>query len=260
MPERGVVYSVGRDTTERRRVEAELREAQRLLEASRDELRVLAEEQAALRRVATLVAHESSPSEVSAAVAKEVAGLLGVENIRMVRYEADATVTVVAEWGDPGAAFPVGSRLPLGGKNIATRVLRTQQPARIEYAKATGAVGAYARSMGSRSAVGAPIVVDGRLWGVMVATSPEAGSLRADTESRLENFTELVATAISNTEAREEVAASRARIVAATDAGAPAGGSRSARRSPAAAGPHDHDTEAGAPRRSRTRRKPPPRW
>jgi signal transduction histidine kinase len=177
----------------------------------------LAEEQAALRRVATLVAHESSPSEVSAAVAKEVAGLLGVENMRMVRYEADATVTVVAEWGELDAAFPVGSRLPLGGKNIASQVLRTERPARIEYAKATGAVGAYARSMGSRSAVGAPIVVDGRLWGVMVATSPEAGSLPADTESRLENFTELVATAISNTEAREEVAASRARIVAATD-------------------------------------------
>jgi signal transduction histidine kinase len=73
------------------------------------------------------------------------------------------------------------------------------------------------RSMGSRSAVGAPIVVDGRLWGVIVATSREAGSLRADTESRLENFTELVATAISNTEARAELAASRARIVAATD-------------------------------------------
>ena len=177
----------------------------------------LAEEQAALRRVATLVARESSPSEVSAAVAKEVAGLLGVENMRMVRYEADATVTVVAEWGELDAAFPVGTRLPLGGKNIASQVLRTARPARIESAKATGAVGAYARSMGIRSAVGAPIVVDGRLWGVMVATSPEAGSLPADTESRLENFTELVATAISNTEAREEVAASRTRIVAATD-------------------------------------------
>ena len=165
----------------------------------------LAEEQAALRRVATLVARESSPSEVAAAVAKEVAGLLGVENMRMVRYEADATVTVVAGWGDPDAAFPVGSRLPLGGKNIASQVLRTERPARIEYAIATGAIGAYARSMGNRSAVGAPIVVDGRLWGVMVATSPEAGSLPAGTESRLENFTELVATAISNTEARAEV-------------------------------------------------------
>jgi signal transduction histidine kinase len=178
----------------------------------------LADEQAALRRVATLVAHESSPSEVSAAVAKEVAGLLGVENMRMVRYEDDATVMVVAEWGEPDAAFPVGSRLPLGGKNIATQVLRTERPARIEYATATGAVGAYARTKGSRSAVGAPIMVDGRVWGVMVATSPEAGSLPADTESRLENFTELVATAIANTEARTEVAASRARIVAATDA------------------------------------------
>ena len=177
----------------------------------------LAEEQAALRRVATLVAHESSPSEVSAAVAKEVAALLGVENMRMARYDADATVTVVAQWGEPDAAFPVGSRVPLGGKNIASQVLETERPARIESAKATGAIGAYVRSMGSRTAVGAPIVVDGRLWGVMVATSPEGGSLRADTESRLENFTELVATAISNTEAREELAASRARIVAATD-------------------------------------------
>ena len=156
----------------------------------------LADEQAALRRVATLVAHESSPSEVSAAVAREVAGLLGVENVRMARYEADATVTVVAEWGELDAPFPVGTRLPLGGKNIASQVLRTKRPARIETAEATGAVGDYVRSMGSRTAVGAPIVVDGRVWGVMVATSPEAGSLPADTESRLENFTELVATAI----------------------------------------------------------------
>jgi signal transduction histidine kinase/limonene-1,2-epoxide hydrolase len=177
----------------------------------------LAEEQGALRRVATLVAHESSPSEVSAAVAREVAGLLGVENVRMARYDADATVTVVAEWGELDAPFPVGTRLPLGGKNIASQVLRTKRPVRIETAEATGAVGDYVRGMGSRSAVGAPIVVDGRLWGVMVATSPEGGSLRADTESRLENFTELVATAISNTEARSELAASRARIVAATD-------------------------------------------
>ena len=177
----------------------------------------LAEEQAALRRVATLVAHQSSPSEVSAAVAKEVAKLLGVENMRMAKYEADSTVSVVAEWGEPDAAFPVGTRVPLGGKNIASQVLRTERTARIESTSATGAIGAYARSMGRRSVVGAPIVVDGRLWGVMVATSPEAGSLPADTESRLESFTELVATAIANTDARTEVAASRARIVAAAD-------------------------------------------
>jgi signal transduction histidine kinase len=184
---------------------------------TRAEMQRLADEQAALRRVATLVARESSPSEVSAAVAREVAGLLGIENVRMARYDADATVTVVAEWGELHAPFPVGTRLPLGGTNIASQVLETERPARIETAEATGAVGDYVRGMGSRSAVGAPIAVDGRLWGVMVATSPEGGSLPADTESRLENFTELVATAIANTEARTEVAASRARIVAATD-------------------------------------------
>jgi signal transduction histidine kinase/ketosteroid isomerase-like protein/uncharacterized protein YoaH (UPF0181 family) len=177
----------------------------------------LADEQAALRRVATLVAHESSPSEVSAAIAKEVAGLLGVKNMRIVRYEADATVTVVAEWGEPGAGFPVGASFPLGGRNIASQVRSTERPARIEYMQATGVVGAYTHGRGSRSAVGAPIVVDGRLWGVLVATSPEGGSLRADTEARMENFTELLATAISSTEARTELAASRARIVAATD-------------------------------------------
>jgi signal transduction histidine kinase len=65
--------------------------------------------------------------------------------------------------------------------------------------------------------VGAPIVVDQRLWGVMIASSKEDRPLPADTESRIAAFTELVATAISNTEARSEVAASRARIVAATD-------------------------------------------
>jgi len=185
--------------------------------AARADASRLAEEQGALRRVATLVARESSPSEVSAAIAREVAGLLGVENVRMARYEADSAVSVVAEWGEVDAPFPVGTRLPLGGRNIASQVLRTERPVRIETAEATGAVGDYVRGMGSRTAVGAPIVVDGRLWGVMVATAPEGESLRADTESRLEKFTELLATAISNTEARTELAASRARIVAATD-------------------------------------------
>ena len=75
MPERGVVYSVGRDTTERRRVEAELHEAQRLLEESRDDLRVLVDEQAALRRVATLVAQGVASSELFGAVAREVGTL-----------------------------------------------------------------------------------------------------------------------------------------------------------------------------------------
>ena len=108
MPERGVVYSVGRDTTERRRVDAELREAQRLLEASRDELRVLADEQAALRRVATLVAQDVPSSELFGAVAREVGTLLGADFSGMIRYEDDASVTTVATWAAAGE-HPAGS-------------------------------------------------------------------------------------------------------------------------------------------------------
>src|SRR4051812_24326599 len=97
-PERGVVYSVGRDTTERRHVEAELREAQRSLEASRDELRVLAEEQAALRRVAMLVAGDVPSGELFGAVAREVGALFGADFSGMIRYEDDGSVTTVALW------------------------------------------------------------------------------------------------------------------------------------------------------------------
>jgi hypothetical protein len=99
MPERGVVYSVGRDTTERRRADAELREAQRLLEASRDELRGLAEEQAALRRVATLVAQGASPSAVLDAVAAEMERALGADGVTLLPLRAGRR-------GDSGRATP----------------------------------------------------------------------------------------------------------------------------------------------------------
>jgi signal transduction histidine kinase len=98
-------------------------------------------------------------------------------------------------------------------------VRRTGRPARIDdYEKATGAVGDYARNAaGVRSAIGIPIVVEGRLWGVLVAASRQPTPMPAGTESRIAEFTELVATAIANVQAREDLAASRARIVDATD-------------------------------------------
>jgi PAS domain S-box-containing protein len=218
MPARGVVYGVARDVTEPRRAEAELREAQRMVEASRDALRLLADEQAALRRVATLVAREPSPSEVFAAVAEEVGRVLRVGIVLMFRYEGDETGTVVAYWGDGGGVMPVGTRSTLEGENLAARVLRTAQPARIDdYSKASGTISAYARRLGVRSGVGTPIIVDGGLWGAMIAVSRQPEPLPADTEARLGEFTQLVATAISNIETRAELARSRARIVAATD-------------------------------------------
>jgi signal transduction histidine kinase len=183
---------------------------------SRAGLARLAEEQAALRRVATLVAGGARPEAVFAAVANEVARLLSADLANVIRYESDDTVTLVASAGD---LFPVGRRWPLAGhSNLATLVSETGRPARIDnYADATGPLAEDIREEGIRSAVGTPIKVEGRLWGLITAGSSQEQPLPPDTEARLARFTELVATAIANTEARAEVAASRARIVAAAD-------------------------------------------
>ena len=182
---------------------------------SGEESRALAEEQAALRRVATLVARGAAPQDVFQAVTEEVARLFLADLATMCRYEADGTYTVVASAGTP---FPVGSRWPLGGKNLATLLFETGRPARMEsYADASGASADEIRAVGVRSAVGAPVIVEDRLWGGAVVATSREQVLPADSEARLASFTELVATAIANAEARTEVAASRARIVAATD-------------------------------------------
>jgi hypothetical protein len=130
MLERGVAYCVGRDTTERRRVEADLREAQRSLEASHDEVRVLADEQAALRRVATLAAQGASPEDLFEAVADEVGRLLPVASATMGRFEPGDSVTSVASWSTTEAlAFPTGVRWPTEGTNVAWIVLQTGRTA-----------------------------------------------------------------------------------------------------------------------------------
>ncbi|MEA2232499.1 MAG: hypothetical protein QOD83_2315 [Solirubrobacteraceae bacterium] len=175
--------------------------------ASREELARLADEQAALRRVATLVARGVPPPEVFAAVAREVGLVLGVEWTHMARYEPDGTSIGVAGWSGAGDQIPVGTRVDLEGESVGGLVLRTGRPARMgDYENASGHAAALGRERGLRSSVGAPIVVDGRLWGVMIAASKKDDRLLpADAESRIAAFTELVATAISNTEARAQV-------------------------------------------------------
>jgi signal transduction histidine kinase len=176
----------------------------------------LAEEQAALRRVATLVAREPAPEALFAAVVREVAGVLGVDAAHIGRYDSDRTVVSVAQWGYP--TVPIGTRLPLDGDSVSARVLRTGRPARMDgYDDASGAIADTIRQIGIRIAIGAPIYVDGRPWGVMTITSKGSNPLPDDSESRLQHFTELVATAIANAATRAELKASRARIVAASD-------------------------------------------
>jgi PAS domain S-box-containing protein len=186
--------------------------------AGREQLARLADEQSALRRVATLVARESPLAEIYAAVAEELTRLLDIQGVRIIRFEDDGAATYVGSWGPPDFTIPVGTRLPLGGANLPTLVLQTGRCARIDdFAEASGSIGNYARGLGVRAGVGCPITVDGRLWGCILAAWREAEPLPAGTERRIEEFTSLIATAIANTNARAELAASRARIVAATD-------------------------------------------
>ncbi len=174
---------------------------------SRDEPRVLAEEHAALRRVATLVARVAPPEKVFAAVTEEVGKLLPVDFAIMGRYEADATITTIAAWGAPVARFPVGSRWSLEGENLVTIVLETGRSARVDrFAHASGPIGVAGRESGFSSTVGVPIVVEDHLWGVITVGSTVEEMLPADTEARLGSFTELVATAIANAESRAGLA------------------------------------------------------
>ncbi len=167
---------------------------------------VLADEQTALRRVATLVAGHRSPAEVFAAVSEEAGKLLNLDSAHLVVYDRDDTATVVGSWSPHGAVAPVGTQVPLQGDNVLARVFRTQQPARIDhYTDAGDLVTGYARSMGVRAAVGAPILVEGRIWGAMIVASWRPEPLPAGTELRVAEFAELVAMAIANAEARQEL-------------------------------------------------------
>ena len=153
-----------------------------------EKFRSLAEEQASLRRVATLVARRSPPDEVFAAATEEVAQLFGVQFAHLGRYELDDTITFVAVSGGSGV-LPVGTRLPLGGENVCTIVARTGLPAVIDsYQDASGPIADAARERGIRLSIGTPIVVEGRLWGVTVIGSGEGQVLAPDIEARLGRF------------------------------------------------------------------------
>jgi signal transduction histidine kinase len=190
------------------------------LEASRDELARLVDEQAALRRVATLVARATDPAEIFAAVSEEVRRLLGADGAGIARFEpGGAYCVVVGSVGDVRVKVPVGTRTRLRGYQPTAVVWRTGRPAQVDEDQWSGISDPVAdamRDIGVRSMVASPIIVEGRLWGVVSASTTRA-PFAAGTTDRMADFTELVATAIGNAESRAELAASRTRIVAAAD-------------------------------------------
>ena len=203
-PHQGLFYAVGRDVTGQREEEEQLRETRTMLEASRDTLRELAEHQAGLRRVATLVARGANPVEVFDAVYYEMARCMHVTDARLSRYDDDKTATILTARHEPGMQnLPGGTRLALADDELLSKVLSTGQPAR--------------QGAAIRTALGVPVIVDGRVWGVLSAGSAEREPLSSDSEARIADFADLVATAIANTAAREQLDASRERLRASRD-------------------------------------------
>jgi signal transduction histidine kinase len=172
----------------------------------------LLEEQAALRRVATLVARDTDRLEVFAAVAEEVGRLFGADVTSMIRFDDDDG-TIVGAWSrEPTPASPIGVRVSMGQDSTAARVHATGRPARVDIDELPGDVYAVLRDLGVRASVGAPVVVHGELWGAVVGATKDA-SFPPGAEQRLTAFAALVAQALANAEAREELAASRRRLV-----------------------------------------------
>jgi signal transduction histidine kinase len=170
---------------------------------ARDELRMLADEQAALRRLAAAVGHDVSPAEVFAAVAEEISPLVGADDAALVRFEPDRAATVLAGHGQWVNELGLGTRLELDRSLAIAAVFRSGRSARVD-------------ERDERSAVASPIIVAGRLWGAVVASTSRE-TLPPDSEERMATFAELVGVVIANAESRAELAASRARVVAAGD-------------------------------------------
>jgi signal transduction histidine kinase len=177
-------------------------------------LAALADEQTALRRVATLVAAGPEPEAVFTAVAEEVGRLLGARAGATIRYDGNVARTV-GRWSgaDDLGGFEVGTVVPLDNSEGLTAVVaRTGAPARIDdYSDLRGEAAALMRRRGYRSAVAAPVVAGGRVWGLVLVAS--AGALGEDAEHRLAGFAELVALALESADARAQLNASRARIL-----------------------------------------------
>ena len=197
---------IGQDVTERNRAAADLR--------------LLALEQAALRRVATCVASEADPSSVFDIVAEEVGRLLGGRAANVVRFEPDVDAgKMVGGWSRHFRSLPVGSRVEFDGPTALGLVRHSRRSARVDdYSPIPGEFAALIRKLGIHASVAAPISVGGELWGAIVVSTTRDAPLASDAEARIEEFAELVALGLASAEARAELAASRARIVAAGDA------------------------------------------
>jgi signal transduction histidine kinase len=187
--------------------------------ASERAQQALTAEQAALRKIATLVAGEAAPKRVFEQVTAEAARTMGALAASLARFDEGDTVAFVGGWSTSGTlAFPIGSRLPLEATGILAAVRGTGEPQRIDrYQGRAGELIERFTSFGYGSATAAPVKLRGQVWGALVAAGPPGIPFPVGSERRLTDFADLVAQALANAEAYRKLAASRARIVEAAD-------------------------------------------
>jgi len=156
--------------------------------------------------LATLVAEAAPPAGIFSAVSNEVATLFRTELVVIGKFDGDPAELLVVGLGD-GTDEPVrGSRWKLDDALASTAVYRTGLPARFDHdsAIADPDVAAIVERLRPVATVAVPIRVEGRLWGAMIVSSRDA-LLPTETEDRLQRFTDLIATALANAEARAEL-------------------------------------------------------
>jgi signal transduction histidine kinase len=187
--------------------------------ASDSAQRELVAEQAALRRIATLVAGEAASQRVFEQVTAEAAQTLGTTAASLARFDSDNTVTFVGGWSERDTlAFPVGTSMSLDGRGVLAALRKTGEPQRIDrYDGRAGPLVERITSAGYRSATAAPIKLGTQIWGALVVAAAADRPLPEGAEQKLADFAELVAQALANAEAYRKLADSRARIVEAAD-------------------------------------------
>ncbi|MDT7555004.1 MAG: hypothetical protein QOI16_3544 [Pseudonocardiales bacterium] len=144
----------------------------------------LAEEHAALRRVAAIAAAGEPPEAVFDAVTAEASALLDGRLTALMRFEGGGSASVVV--AQTGGHVSVGARLPVTGHSIAAHMWRSGRTERIDdYTGITGT--RMVEDLGLRAAVAVPVTVEGSLWGSL-GVSSRTGPLPNRTEDRLAMF------------------------------------------------------------------------
>ena len=185
---------------------------------ARENLSLVAEQHAALVRLAALVADGAEPRMVFDAVCEEAGRVLRASTVNLARFTSEGFSVTTAAWSLRGPPVPLGTRSRLDGDPMATMVRDTATPGRSDSCKAPSReLRDHVRRLGVRSAVAAPVNVDGRVWGALIAARDGPDPLPAGVEQRLATFAEVIVAGLSSAAARSELAASRVRIVESAD-------------------------------------------